>query len=158
SDGPARGSDGHSACPRCGTNVELPSRPPAATRVSLPLLPPPAFTGDTGTLTVELDISSTHWLTQIIAPAGPARTVQLLPVSRRFDEAVVGLGGRAAEAKGKKVSCKAGCGACCRQLVPISGSEARHLRNMVNRLPEPRRAEVRARFAEARRRPEAAGV
>jgi Fe-S-cluster containining protein len=157
-DGPARGGDGTSACPRCGTSVELPSRPPAATRVSLPLLPPPAFTGETGTLTVELDISSTHWLTQIIVPAGPARMVQLLPIFRRLAETVVGLGVRAVEARGKKVSCKAGCGACCRQLVPISGTEARHLRNMVDQLPEPRRTEIRTRFAEARRCLEAAGV
>jgi Fe-S-cluster containining protein len=124
----------------------------------LPLLPPPAFTGETGTLTVELDISSTHWLTQIIVPAGPARMVQLLPVIRRLAETVVGLGVRAAEAHGKKVSCKAGCGACCRQLVPIGSVEAHHLRNMVDHLPEPRRSEVRARFAEARRRLETAGV
>jgi Fe-S-cluster containining protein len=156
-DGPARGT-GTSACPRCDAEVELPFRPPAATRLSLPLLPPPAFTGKTGTLTVELDISFTHLLLQLIVPAEPARMIELLSVIRRLAETIVGLSVRAVEARGEKVSCKAGCGACCRQLVPISGVEARHLRNMVDQLPEPRRTEVRTRFAEARRRLEAFGV
>src|SRR5262249_15943606 len=50
-----------------------------------------------------------------------------------------------------QVSCKKGCGACCRQLVPVSQVEARYLRDLVEQLPEPRRSQIRARFDEARR-------
>jgi Fe-S-cluster containining protein len=43
-------------------------------------------------------------------------------------------------------------------LVPISGAEARLLAQVVEAMPEPRRSEVRARFAEACRSLEAAGL
>src|SRR5262249_44693347 len=56
------------------------------------------------------------------------------------------------------ISCKAGCGACCRQLVPISEVEARNIGELVNSLPEPRRSQICARFAEARHRLEKAGL
>ena len=48
-------------------------------------------------------------------------------------------------ARGEAISCKAGCGACCRQLVPVSETEAHHLRDVVEAMPEPRRAAVTAR-------------
>ena len=56
------------------------------------------------------------------------------------------------EQQGHKVSCQKGCGACCRQMVPVSGVEARYLADLVEALPEPRRSEIRGRFDEARRR------
>src|SRR5262249_20241959 len=65
---------------------------------------------------------------------------------------------KAVEEKGKTISCKAGCGACCRQLVPISETEARRIADLVEELPEPRRAVVRQRFADARRRLEESGM
>ena len=54
----------------------------------------------------------------------------------------------AAEA-GKAISCHKGCGACCRQLVPISRTEGERLVTLVDAMPEPRRAAVLARFADA---------
>jgi Fe-S-cluster containining protein len=43
-------------------------------------------------------------------------------------------------------------------LVPISEVEARRLGELVEEMPEPRRTEIRARFAEARRRLDEAGL
>jgi Fe-S-cluster containining protein len=60
--------------------------------------------------------------------------------------------------QGHHVSCKKGCGACCRQMVPVSGVEARYLAAMVEKLPEPRRTEIRQRFAAARTRLEESGL
>jgi Fe-S-cluster containining protein len=54
-----------------------------------------------------------------------------------------------AEAAGRTVSCKAGCGACCRQAVPIAPSEARDVAAHVAAMPEDRQRHVRARFAAA---------
>jgi Fe-S-cluster containining protein len=65
---------------------------------------------------------------------------------------------QAAEAREQTISCKKGCGACCRQLVPVSETEARRLCDLVNELPEPRRSAVLTRFADARERLEAAGL
>jgi NADH:ubiquinone oxidoreductase subunit D len=55
-----------------------------------------------------------------------------------------------ARASGATVSCKKGCGACCRQLVPVSEIEARQLKELVEQMPEPRRSEIWARFERAR--------
>src|SRR5439155_8807845 len=62
------------------------------------------------------------------------------------------------EEQGQAVSCGAGCGACCRQLVAISFVEARALADLVAALPSQRRAEIRARFADGVRRLEEAGL
>jgi Fe-S-cluster containining protein len=51
--------------------------------------------------------------------------------------------------EGKAVSCRAGCGACCRQLVPISQSEAHGLAAVVAGLPEGRRGQIIERFRKA---------
>ena len=48
----------------------------------------------------------------------------MLPVIQNFANALVDVAVKSVEDKGKTISCKAGCGACCRQLVPISETEA----------------------------------
>src|SRR5262249_42347869 len=91
-------------------------------------------------------------------PAGPTRLRVLLPMAQSLTDHMVGAAVKRAEQQGQKVSCQKGCGACCRQLVPIAEEEARHLRDLVEALPEPRRTEVRSRFREARRRLDEAGL
>jgi Fe-S-cluster containining protein len=54
--------------------------------------------------------------------------------------------------RGSSISCRKGCAACCRYLVRLSPPEVLHLRRALEALPEPRRTEVRARFAAARER------
>jgi Fe-S-cluster containining protein len=81
-----------------------------------------------------------------------------LPIFQGLTDVVVGVAVRAVEHEGKAISCRAGCGACCRQPVPVSASEARVLARLVDAMPEPRRSAVRARFADARRRLAEAGV
>jgi Fe-S-cluster containining protein len=75
-----------------------------------------------------------------------------------MSDAIVGETVQGLTQAGEPVSCTAGCGACCRQLVAISEVEARRLRHVVDALPEPRRSTVRARFAEAERRLAEAGL
>jgi Fe-S-cluster containining protein len=89
---------------------------------------------------------------EIGLPAGPARLGSLLPVFQRVADGLVDLAVRRAGAEGRSVSCRKGCGACCRQIVPISEVEARDVGRLVEELPGPRRAEIRARFARARER------
>ncbi len=96
--------------------------------------------------------------TAMSVPAGPTRLGELLPLVHSFADAVVDSVAKEVEARGEKISRKKGCGACCRQLVPIAEAEARRLHALVERLPEPRRKDVRARFAGARYRLEAAGL
>jgi Fe-S-cluster containining protein len=96
--------------------------------------------------------------TKVTVSAGPIRLADLLPLANALADAIVGVGADAVEKRGERISCKKGCGACCRQLVPISEVEARRMREVLESLPEPRRAEIRARFAAARQRLDEAGL
>lgn len=91
-------------------------------------------------------------------PASRVRARDMLEPLRSVAEAVIHLSVRSVERAGKTISCKAGCGACCRQFVPVSESEARTLIDLVNALPEPRRSEVRRRFDHAAEQITAAGL
>lgn len=48
--------------------------------------------------------------------------------------------------EGKQLSCKAGCGACCRQFVPVTPIEARNIDKHVSQLPKKQRQKIRKRF------------
>lgn len=108
--------------------------------------------------TVQLAIGGTPVSFEMTVPAGPASVGDLLPVFRSVTNAVVDVAEAAVARAGRAVSCRAGCGACCRQSVPVSASEAHALRRLADALPEPRRTAVRDRFADAVRQLDAAGI
>jgi Fe-S-cluster containining protein len=112
----------------------------------------------TTTAHLRLSIGGQRMAMEISVPVGPTQPGQLLPVLQDLTDVVVGIAVQNVEWQGQVISCRKGCGACCRQLVPLSESEARALAQLVDALPEPRRSHVRARFAEARRRLDAAGL
>lgn len=89
---------------------------------------------------------------------GPARATDLLPAARAIAHAVVDVATEHARAEGRTVSCGPACGACCRQLVPISLIEARALASAVDALPPEERERKRRRFADAVRRMEDVGL
>jgi Fe-S-cluster containining protein len=92
---------------------------------------------------------------EMAVPSGPVAFEDVLPVLQGLTDFVVHRG---VEAAGRTVSCRAGCGACCRQLVPISQAEARALAALVAAMPEPRRDEIRSRFDTALQALQAGGV
>jgi Fe-S-cluster containining protein len=94
-------------------------------------------------------------LTVPTATVGPAA---VLPVLQTLWTTIEADLVEEVERQGRRVSCGPGCGACCRQLVPISRIEARHLAVLIAGLPEPRRSAVRLRFAEAVDRLDEAGL
>lgn len=102
---------------------------------------------------VSADVSlraGTHELEMhLTVPAGPATPRQLLPLLRGLTHALVDVAVADAAHAGASVSCRKGCGACCRQLVPIAPAEAHAIAALVDAMPEPQRAQVRARFAAA---------
>ena len=95
---------------------------------------------------------------ELTAPAGVATVQEVLPVLQGLSSALAERAEAKAQAEGRAVSCRAGCGACCRQLVPISSSEARALARLVDAMPEPRRGRIRRRFEEALESLNAGGV
>lgn len=110
------------------------------------------------TAKVELNISGRKLHLEMTLPTAPTDPKRLLPLFQSLADTIVKIGIENAEARGAKISCQAGCGACCRQLVPISKPEAHRLRELVNEMPAPRRAEIVARFDNALQKLQAAGL
>jgi Fe-S-cluster containining protein len=82
-------------------------------------------------------------------PTGQTTLTQLLPIIQNLENAIVGRIGEEAKSAGTPISCRAGCGACCRQLVPVSFFEAEALTEWMSTLPEERRVELEGRFHRA---------
>jgi Fe-S-cluster containining protein len=82
----------------------------------------------------------------------------MLPLFRSLTDSFVQMAVEDTVAGGASISCKAGCGACCRQLVPISEVEAIRIRDLVGAMLEPRRSEIRARFKSAIERLDESGL
>lgn len=113
---------------------------------------------DTVSAAVELAVSGRRLRIEMNVPTARVDSRRLLPLFHAVADRLVDVACEAASAAGEKVSCTKGCGACCRQLVPISVTEAHQLRELLDAQPEPRRSELRARFAAARTRLEQAGL
>lgn len=109
----------------------------------------------TVTANIEFSVDGRNVSLNVQVPAGQVSARRILPLVNRLTDMVVDM---AVEAQDEKVSCSKGCGACCRQLVPISVVEARAIAALVREMDEPRRSQVLARFEEACRRMEAAGL
>jgi Fe-S-cluster containining protein len=108
--------------------------------------------------TVVLNVPGARMEMEITVPSGPTRPRRMLPVFQSLTEALVGVGIQNAEAEGRAISCRKGCGACCCQIVPLSEIEAHQIGEVLANLPEPRRAEVLARFEAAYEHFRAAGL
>jgi Fe-S-cluster containining protein len=113
---------------------------------------------DTVTANIGLSIHGQPLRVAMTVPAGAARPADILPALRVLTDAVVKLAVDVTAASDAPISCRAGCGACCRQVVPVAPAEAHRLRAFVETLPVTRRDSIRARFAEAQGRLAAAGM
>lgn len=105
-----------------------------------------------------LTIAGTRVELELTVPANPVPPRKMLPVFQQLTNVVVDVAVRNAEAQGEHISCTKGCGACCRQLVPIAESEAYQLQSLLEALPEPRRAIIQERFAGAIEKLQQAGL
>ncbi len=119
-----------------------------------------ASSDDLGTVTGELTLDCEAWKLQctVTVPTRPSTLDDLLPLARTLSDSVVAATVNAVESTGAAISCKAGCGACCRNLVAISEVEARRIAAVIHSMPESRRSVVRERFAAARQRLEQSGL
>jgi Fe-S-cluster containining protein len=110
----------------------------------------------TGTITLEIGDESVPAL--LTASLGAAPFDSLLPIFQAITEELTARGIAREAAAGRSVSCRAGCGACCRQVVPLAAVEARAIADLVAAMPEARRETVTARFIAARATLAAAGI
>lgn len=120
-------------------------------------MPGPAPAGAPRTL--RIDIRTRHGALQgnLAVPPGGMRLAELAWNAMALDERLIAMAVKAEAEQGRAVSCAKGCGACCRQAVPVSPAEAWMLADRVAAMPPDRREEVLARFASARDRLAAAG-
>ena len=91
-------------------------------------------------------------------PDGPVTPAAVLPVIQDISSSISTLTEKESARVGRPVSCRAGCGACCRQAVPIAPVEARVLADYIDAQPEDRREALRARFRAAAARLEESGL
>src|SRR5258708_8730025 len=105
------------------------------------------------TATLRLTVGELRIVHPISVPSTPVAAAEIVPALQGLVNAVAA----AAEA-GKIISCRKGCGACCRQLVPVSRSEGERLLRLVEAMPSDHREALRARFAAAETAIEGAGL
>jgi Fe-S-cluster containining protein len=96
------------------------------------------------TATLRLTVGDLRVVHPITVPSAPVPATEVVPALQGLVNAVVA----AAEA-GKSISCRKGCGACCRQLVPVSRTEGERLLALIAAMPAERRETLHARFAAA---------
>ena len=108
--------------------------------------------------TIRMEIHGEERAFSVPVPHGPSRLLDLLPATGEIASQEAQANIDRAKSEGKEISCRAGCGACCRQLVAISAVEAAALAEWVARMPSERQAVIRERFAEGIRRLEAGGI
>ena len=106
------------------------------------------MTDETVSGSVRLNINGAPLDLDFTIPAEPVKLRRMLPVFQNFSNTFIDIGVENIEAEGKQISCCAGCGACCRQLVPVSEAEAFDLQKQIENLSEPRRTKIRRRFRE----------
>ena len=91
-------------------------------------------------------------------PEGKVSARAVLPVLRQLTDTVVALAIRSEAEAGRQVSCRAGCGACCRQMVPVSPAEAFGIRMTTEGMKAMRRKKTLQRFAVTLTRLDKAGL
>ena len=104
---------------------------------------------ETSAFPITLDFPEGKIVAEINLRPGPERLVVLAFKMLAISSEVADMATRAAEKLGFEVSCNKGCGACCRQLVPLSPPEAAMIFEFVESMPEPQKSEVRIRFSVA---------
>lgn len=100
----------------------------------------------TETINISLETGGEPVKLGMSVPSEPVKFRAMLPILRKMSNSFIEMGVSQINAAGGDISCRAGCGACCRQIVPISEAEAYDLRGLVDSMPEPRRSEIIDRF------------
>ena len=97
----------------------------------------------------ELNVGGERLAIRLNLPTNSTKPHRVLPIFQQMTNSFIDISKKAAEARGKEISCKEGCSACCRPPVPISELEVYQLAELVESMPEPRRSEVRKKFSDA---------
>lgn len=100
-------------------------------------------------LGIELEMPDGKLRATLAVPPQPLRLAELAWNVMGISEKLTGAAVEREAREGRAVSCQRGCGACCRQIVPLSPPEAWMIADVVAGLPPARRAAALAVFAQA---------
>ncbi len=110
-------------------------------------------------LEIKLETADGRLKGRLAVPKAPMRLAELafnaLPV---VEQIVAQATRREQQVECRAISCRKGCGACCRQLVPLSPPEAWMLADLLDGQPASRRAGLELRFRAVVGRLDAAGL
>jgi len=101
------------------------------------------------TATLRLTVGDLRIVHPITVPSAPVPATDVVPALQGLVNAVVAAAEVGLTKTGKSISCRKGCGACCRQLVPVSRTEGERLLALVETMAVERRERLEARFAAA---------
>ncbi len=110
------------------------------------------------TATIQMAVAGRKFSLEVSASTGPTRVADLLPLVNSLVDSFATITAETIEEKGGRISCKMGCAACCRQLIPLTEPEARRISELLDSMPEPGRSEMIARFDAARKKVADAGL
>jgi Fe-S-cluster containining protein len=103
----------------------------------------------TVTANLKLSVGNLKIAQPITVPTNPVPATEVVPALQGLVNAVVEAAEKQSATTGREISCRKGCGACCRQLVPISRTEGEALLALIEAMPGERQEAVRSRFAAA---------
>lgn len=101
---------------------------------------------------VALNTPAGRLTTAIDVPTGLIPIASIIPLTRRLGEEAAQLEVQRATETGQTISCRIGCAACCRMLVPLSAPEAFTLRDYVGQLPVDRQTLLLNRLSDTKDR------
>ncbi len=113
---------------------------------------------DSHTALLSLDLPEGSLEIEVPVPQGPERLVDFAAKMLPLCDVAADMAAQEALRLGRPVSCAKGCGACCRQLVPLSPPEAGIIFEHVRSLPEVHREVITNRFQMALERLERGGL
>lgn len=88
--------------------------------------------------------------TAVDVPASFVPVTAIVPMLRRLGEEAQALEEARASEEGRRRSCRKGCAACCRLLVPLSPPEAYALMEFIRSLPARQQERISTRMAQAK--------
>lgn len=112
----------------------------------------------TSTATLRLSVGNLRIAHPITVPNQAVAAAEIVPALQGLVNEVVAAAEAESIKSGREISCRKGCGACCRQLVPVSRTEGERLLALVDKMPAARRDALAQRFAAAAGKVEAAGL
>lgn len=99
---------------------------------------------------IALNTPAGQLTTAVEVPTCLIPVTAIVPLMRRLGEEAQALEEARSSEAGKTLSCRKGCAACCRMMVPVAAPEAFALREYVRALPVEKQQRIATRLAQAK--------